>query len=190
MEFGFARVDIVTKRKIVCYTDDTLIRDVFKTVLRSSGGRVESMKNKKIFANIHYKGLKCFCLCLWSLNESSLFCKGKVHCFATLAKKKPNISRCGLTSYCKDFGITNTALPFVSLPSKDKIKNNKGDNENMKNAVIYALYSSERQNKQSIESQLRVCNEYVQRNGLYVVETNIDKAITGTNDRRPAFQKM
>lgn len=60
----------------------------------------------------------------------------------------------------------------------------------MKNAVIYARYSSERQNEQSIESQLRVCNEYAQRNGLYIVDSYIDKAMTGTNDHRPAFQRM
>lgn len=60
----------------------------------------------------------------------------------------------------------------------------------MKNAVIYARYSSERQNEQSIESQLRVCNEYAQKNGLYVIDAYIDKAMTGTNDHRPAFQKM
>ena len=60
----------------------------------------------------------------------------------------------------------------------------------MKNAVIYARYSSERQNEQSIESQLRVCNEYARNNGLYVVDTYIDKAMTGTNDHRPAFQRM
>ena len=60
----------------------------------------------------------------------------------------------------------------------------------MKNAVIYARYSSERQNEQSIESQLRVCNEYAQRNGLYIVDIYIDKAMTGTNDNRPAFQRM
>ena len=47
----------------------------------------------------------------------------------------------------------------------------------MKNAVIYARYSSERQNEQSIESQLRVCNEYAQHNGLYVVDTYIDEYI-------------
>ena len=60
----------------------------------------------------------------------------------------------------------------------------------MKNAVIYARYSSERQNEQSIESQLRVCNEYAQRNGLYVMDSYIDKAMTGTNDNRPSFQRM
>ena len=60
----------------------------------------------------------------------------------------------------------------------------------MKNAIIYARYSSERQTEQSIESQLRVCNEYAQRNGLNVVDSYIDKAMTGTNDNRPSFQRM
>ena len=60
----------------------------------------------------------------------------------------------------------------------------------MKNAIIYARYSSERQNEQSIESQLRVCNEYAQRNGLNVIDSYIDKAMTGTNDIRTSFQRM
>ena len=60
----------------------------------------------------------------------------------------------------------------------------------MKNAIIYARYSSERQTEQSIEGQLRICNEYAERNGLRIVETYIDRATTGTNDNRPAFQKM
>ena len=60
----------------------------------------------------------------------------------------------------------------------------------MKNAVIYARYSSERQNEQSIESQLRVCNEYAQCNGLTIIDSYIDKAMTGTNDNRPSFQRM
>ena len=60
----------------------------------------------------------------------------------------------------------------------------------MKNAIIYARYSSERQTEQSIDSQLRVCNEYAQRNGLNVVDSYIDKAMTGTNDNRPSFQRM
>lgn len=60
----------------------------------------------------------------------------------------------------------------------------------MKNAVIYARYSSDKQTDQSIEGQLRVCNEYAERNGLAIVDTYIDRATTGTNDNRPAFQKM
>ena len=60
----------------------------------------------------------------------------------------------------------------------------------MKSAVIYARYSSERQNEQSIEGQLRICNQYAEANGLKVLDTYIDRAMTGTNDNRPAFQQM
>ncbi len=60
----------------------------------------------------------------------------------------------------------------------------------MKSAVIYARYSSERQSEQSIEGQLRVCNEFAERNGLRIVGTYIDRAMTGTNDHRAEFQRM
>lgn len=60
----------------------------------------------------------------------------------------------------------------------------------MKNAIIYARYSSEKQNDQSIEGQLRICNQYAQENGLTIVDTYIDRATTGTNDNRAAFQQM
>ena len=60
----------------------------------------------------------------------------------------------------------------------------------MKTAVIYARYSSDSQTEQSIEGQLRVCGEYAQRNNIVVVGTYIDRAMTGTNDHRPDFQRM
>nr|MBO4518375.1 recombinase family protein [Clostridia bacterium] len=60
----------------------------------------------------------------------------------------------------------------------------------MKTAVIYARYSSERQTEQSIEGQLRKINEYVVANDIMVVNTYIDRAMTGTNDNRKAFQQM
>lgn len=60
----------------------------------------------------------------------------------------------------------------------------------MKTAVIYARYSSERQTEQSIEGQLRVCNDYAERNEIRVVDTYIDRAMTGTNDNRADFQRM
>lgn len=60
----------------------------------------------------------------------------------------------------------------------------------MKKAVIYARYSSEKQNEQSIEGQLRVCEDYAQRNELKIVKTFIDRAQSGTNDNRTSFQKM
>ena len=60
----------------------------------------------------------------------------------------------------------------------------------MKTAVIYARYSSERQTEQSIEGQLHVCNEYAARHDIVIVDTYIDRAMTGTNDKRTDFQRM
>lgn len=60
----------------------------------------------------------------------------------------------------------------------------------MKTAVIYARYSNERQTEQSIEGQLRDCREYADRNDILIVDTYIDRAMTGTNDNRAAFQQM
>lgn len=59
-----------------------------------------------------------------------------------------------------------------------------------KNAVIYARYSSQGQNEQSIEGQIRICTEYAENNGFSVVKVYYDKARTGTNDSRPEFQRM
>ncbi len=60
----------------------------------------------------------------------------------------------------------------------------------MKTAVIYARYSSDNQTEQSIEGQLRVCEEFAQRNDILILNTYIDRAMTGTNDNRPDFQQM
>ncbi|MCM1296079.1 MAG: recombinase family protein [Muribaculaceae bacterium] len=60
----------------------------------------------------------------------------------------------------------------------------------MKIAVIYARYSSDAQSEQSIEGQLRVCQQYAQENEYLIVDTYIDRAMTGTNDMRPDFQRM
>ena len=59
-----------------------------------------------------------------------------------------------------------------------------------KNAVIYARYSSERQNEQSIEGQIRVITQYAEKEGYAIIDTYIDRAMTGRNDDRPSFQKM
>ena len=60
----------------------------------------------------------------------------------------------------------------------------------MKTCVIYARYSSNNQTEQSIEGQIRDCREFAQRNDIAVVGTYIDRATTGTNDNREAFQRM
>ena len=56
--------------------------------------------------------------------------------------------------------------------------------------MIYARYSSDNQTEQSIEGQVRVCKEYAERNNISIIDSYIDRAKTGTNDRRPAFQRM
>ena len=60
----------------------------------------------------------------------------------------------------------------------------------MKTAVIYARYSSDKQTEQSIEGQLRECNEYAERNGIHIVGNYIDRAMSGKNDDRYDFQRM
>lgn len=57
-------------------------------------------------------------------------------------------------------------------------------------AVIYARYSTDKQNEQSIEGQIRECLEYAERNGIKVIETYIDRALSAKTDNRPNFQKM
>lgn len=60
----------------------------------------------------------------------------------------------------------------------------------MKNAVIYARYSSQGQNEQSIDGQIRICTQYAESKGLQIIKVYRDKAKTGTNDHRPEFQQM
>ena len=59
-----------------------------------------------------------------------------------------------------------------------------------KTVSIEDRYSCERQTEQSIEGQLRICNEFAEKNDLRIVDTYIDRAMTGTNDHRPEFQRM
>ncbi len=58
------------------------------------------------------------------------------------------------------------------------------------NIVIYARFSSHSQTEQSIEGQLKVCYEFAERNGYKVIGEYIDRALTGTSDARPEFQRM
>lgn len=60
----------------------------------------------------------------------------------------------------------------------------------MKTGVIYCPYSSDSQTEQSIDGQLRVCNEYAKSNDIVILDTYIDRAMTGTNDNRSDFQRM
>lgn len=58
------------------------------------------------------------------------------------------------------------------------------------NAVIYARYSSHSQTEQSIEGQLHDCYAYAEKNRYRVIGEYIDRALTGTKDDRPDFQRM
>lgn len=57
-------------------------------------------------------------------------------------------------------------------------------------AVIYARYSSHSQTEQSIEGQLHDAYAFADRTGYQVVGEYIDRALTGTKDTRPDFQRM
>jgi len=60
----------------------------------------------------------------------------------------------------------------------------------MKKAVIYARYSSERQNEQSIAGQVEVCTEWAKNNDIEIIHVYHDEALTGKTDKRPDFQRM
>ena len=60
----------------------------------------------------------------------------------------------------------------------------------MTNAVIYARYSSDRQNEMSIEGQIEECRKYADANGIIVLQEYVDRALTATSDKRPNFLRM
>lgn len=67
---------------------------------------------------------------------------------------------------------------------------NKEQTQTTQKAVIYARFSSDKQTEQSIEGQVRVCKKFADDNNMSIVDTYVDRAISGRTDHRPAFQKM
>ena len=60
-------------------------------------------------------------------------------------------------------------------------------------AVIYARYSSDKQDEASIDAQVRACREYAAGKGYAVLEVYADEAISGKGSktsRRKAYQRM
>ena len=57
-------------------------------------------------------------------------------------------------------------------------------------AVIYARYSSDNQREESIDGQIRDCMQYAEYNGMQVVDSYIDRALSAKTDNRPNFQQM
>ena len=57
-------------------------------------------------------------------------------------------------------------------------------------AVIYARYSSHNQRDVSIDQQVKADREFAERQDLKIIDIYADRALTGTNDNRPEFQRM
>ena len=57
-------------------------------------------------------------------------------------------------------------------------------------AVVYARYSSHNQRDASIEDQVRVCRERIEREGWGLVTTYCDHALSGASRFRPDYQKL
>ena len=57
-------------------------------------------------------------------------------------------------------------------------------------AVIYARYSSDSQREESIEGQLRECAAFAEKNGITVLRSYIDRALSARTADRPEFQNM
>ncbi len=60
----------------------------------------------------------------------------------------------------------------------------------MTRIAIYARYSTDLQSDSSIEDQIRVCEEYAEREGWEVVQTYKDRAQSGASLMRPAIQSL
>ena len=57
-------------------------------------------------------------------------------------------------------------------------------------AVLYLRYSSESQTENSIEGQRRECMAFAKMKDITVLGEYVDRAISGTTDKRPDFQRM
>lgn len=60
----------------------------------------------------------------------------------------------------------------------------------MPTAVIYARFSCSKQREASIDDQLRVCTEFCDKEGITVLKSYCDYAMSGRTDDRPQFQAM
>lgn len=60
----------------------------------------------------------------------------------------------------------------------------------MSKAAIYARYSTDQQDKTSIDGQISNCEALAAREGLKCVATFTDEGISGNDDSRPQYQSM
>jgi site-specific DNA recombinase len=57
-------------------------------------------------------------------------------------------------------------------------------------AVIYARYSTDLQNVASIDDQVRLCREHIERDGHKLVQVYNDRAVSGATLIRPGIQSL
>ena len=57
-------------------------------------------------------------------------------------------------------------------------------------AVVYARYSTDLQREASIEDQVRVCRQRIERDGWTLLSTYSDAASSGASRLRPGYQKL
>ena len=57
-------------------------------------------------------------------------------------------------------------------------------------AVGYYRFSSDGQREESVEAQMRACQEFAARNNIEIVSEYIDRALSAKTDQRPEFQRM
>jgi site-specific DNA recombinase len=57
-------------------------------------------------------------------------------------------------------------------------------------AALYGRFSTDKQSKESIVDQFRVCERLAAAEGLQVVERYSDAAISGGTTQRPGYQAM
>lgn len=60
----------------------------------------------------------------------------------------------------------------------------------LKQAVIYARYSCDKQTEQSIDGQLRVITDFAAKNGFFIKTSYIDRAKSAKTANRPEFLRM
>ena len=57
-------------------------------------------------------------------------------------------------------------------------------------AAAYARFSTDRQNENSIDTQLAAIADYCQKHDIAIVSTFVDMAMIGTNTERSDFQRI
>ena len=80
-------------------------------------------------------------------------------------------------------------MPYCQILFSNDFRR-QGDVSISTNAVIYARYSSDSQQAQSITGQLRDCRAFCEKNDLTVIKEYTDEALSARTDKRPGFQQM